>query len=203
LRRALAAIAGTAAGTALLVGLKAGPPGQLAASPAAAGAPAVPTPGPGGTAAGGPGGTAPPRSSTPAAPVPGASVPGSPATATPTGAANGTGSAGPRPQPTSAPTTAPAGGLRPGTFTGTVAPTDYGPVQVRIVVTGGRMADVTAVQLPTDEARSRQISGRAAPILRQEALNAQNANIDTVSGASYTSQGYRASLQAALDAARR
>jgi uncharacterized protein with FMN-binding domain len=93
--------------------------------------------------------------------------------------------------------------LRPGTFTGTVAPTDYGPVQVRIVVTGGRMADVTAVQLPTDEARSRQISGRAAPILRQEALNAQNANIDTVSGASYTSQGYRASLQAALDAARR
>jgi uncharacterized protein with FMN-binding domain len=81
--------------------------------------------------------------------------------------------------------------------------TEYGPVQVRIVVSGGRMTDVTAIQLPNHAARSVQISGRAAPILRQEALSAQNATIDTVSGATYTSQGYRGSLQAALDAAKR
>jgi uncharacterized protein with FMN-binding domain len=84
-----------------------------------------------------------------------------------------------------------------------VAQTEYGPVQVRVVVTGGRMTDVTAVQLPGGSTRSVQINGRAAPILRQEALSAQNATIDTVSGATYTSQGYRSSLQAALDAAKR
>jgi uncharacterized protein with FMN-binding domain len=81
--------------------------------------------------------------------------------------------------------------------------TEYGPVQVRIVVAGGRMTDATAVQLPDHAARSVQINGRAAPILRQEALSAQNATIDTVSGATYTSQGYRGSLQSALDAAKR
>jgi uncharacterized protein with FMN-binding domain len=75
----------------------------------------------------------------------------------------------------------------------------YGPVQVRINITGHHLDNVTALQLPSDRSRSRQISQSAAPRLRQEALNAQSANIDTVSGASYTSEGYRQSLQAALD----
>ncbi|MBV9039559.1 MAG: FMN-binding protein [Acidimicrobiia bacterium] len=61
------------------------------------------------------------------------------------------------------------------------------------------MTDVQALQLPSDYARSQQISDYAGPKLRQEALDAQSANIDTVSGATYTSDGYRQSLQSALD----
>jgi len=74
----------------------------------------------------------------------------------------------------------------------------YGAVQVRVTLQGRRIVDVVAVQLPADRARSRQISARAAPSLRREALAAQSASIDTVSGASYTSKAYAGSLQAAL-----
>ena len=65
---------------------------------------------------------------------------------------------------------------------------------------GGKVADVVALQLPTGR-RSGQISTYAAPILHEEALQAQSANIDTVSGATYTSDAYAQSLQAALDQA--
>jgi uncharacterized protein with FMN-binding domain len=118
------------------------------------------------------------------APVAATTAPLAPAPSGPTGAPRG-----------------PAGAA--GTFTGSVAQTEYGPVQVRIVMAGGRMTDATAVQLPKSSSRSNQLSGRAAPILRQEALSAQSASIDTVSGATFTSAGYRNSLQAALDAAKR
>jgi uncharacterized protein with FMN-binding domain len=74
-------------------------------------------------------------------------------------------------------------------------------VQVRITVSGGRISDITALQLPTDRRRSQQISQYAGPILRSEAIAAQSASIDTVSGATYTSQGYEQSLQSALDQA--
>ena len=60
-----------------------------------------------------------------------------------------------------------------------------------------------ALETPTDRSRSASISSQAAPILREEALQAQDANIDIVSGATYTSEGYAESLQAALDALRR
>jgi hypothetical protein len=83
--------------------------------------------------------------------------------------------------------------------------TRYGPVQVRVVViaSGGtdRIRSVTAVQLPSG-GHSGQISSYAGPQLAQEAIAAQSAKIDTVSGASYTSDGYRRSLQAALVAVR-
>ena len=78
--------------------------------------------------------------------------------------------------------------------------TRYGPVQVEIVVADGQLQDVVAIQLPTGR-RSGQISNAAAPILREEALQAQSASIDTVSGATYTSDAYAQSLQAALDQA--
>jgi uncharacterized protein with FMN-binding domain len=97
-----------------------------------------------------------------------------------------------------APGKAPAGGR---TVTGTTAATPYGPVQVRITVTGGRVADVAAVQLPQQDERSSQISAYAAPLLRQEALTAQSASIDGVSGATFTSAGYEASLRAAVKSA--
>lgn len=87
------------------------------------------------------------------------------------------------------------------TVDGPVVDTRYGSVQVEITVENGRLTDVVALQLPDDDRRSAQISTRAEPVLRSEALAAQSASIDGVSGATYTSDGYARSLQAALDAA--
>src|SRR6478736_3364791 len=83
---------------------------------------------------------------------------------------------------------------------GPVVDTRYGPVQVEVVVAGGKISDVVALQLPTGR-RSGQISQVAAPILHDEALQAQSAKIDLVSGATYTSDAYTQSLQAAIDTA--
>jgi uncharacterized protein with FMN-binding domain len=90
------------------------------------------------------------------------------------------------------------------TVAGSVAMTQYGPVQVKVKVTvrGGRIADVTAVQLPQSDGRSAQISSYAAPLLREQALSAESAQVDGVSGATYTSEGFRTSLAAALSKAR-
>jgi FMN-binding protein len=74
----------------------------------------------------------------------------------------------------------------------------YGTVQVKVTITGSRITDVTAMSLPHG-GRSGDISQFAAPQLRREALSAQSAHIDSVSGASYTSAGYAMSLQSALD----
>jgi uncharacterized protein with FMN-binding domain len=86
-------------------------------------------------------------------------------------------------------------------LTGPAVDTQYGPVQVRVTLQGGRIVDVAALQLPNDRSRSVEISNYAAPQLRDEVLRAQSAKIDVVSGATYTSQGYIQSLQAALDSA--
>lgn len=85
-----------------------------------------------------------------------------------------------------------------GTFTGTVINTLYGPVQVAVSEQGGHIADVKALQLPTEHAQSLFISERVAPLLREEALQAQSAEINIVSGATYTSEGFAQSLQAAI-----
>ncbi|MBW8704693.1 Na(+)-translocating NADH-quinone reductase subunit C [Streptomyces sp. MBT84] len=85
------------------------------------------------------------------------------------------------------------------TVTGDSAPTRYGPVQVRITVRNGKLTDVTAVTYPQENPRDQEINGYAVPQLRREALAAQSADIDVVSGATYTSQGYQQSLQSALD----
>lgn len=92
-------------------------------------------------------------------------------------------------------------GLTDGTFTGSATNTRYGPVQVQITVTGGKIVDVQAVEYPTDNSRDRQINERAIPQLVSETLNAQSADIHLVSGATYTSQGYLDSLQSAIDQA--
>ena len=75
---------------------------------------------------------------------------------------------------------------------------NYGTVQVKVSITGSRITDITPMSLPQG-GRSGDISTYAAPQLRREALSAQSAHIDTVSGASYTSAGYAMSLQSALD----
>ncbi|RPF32090.1 FMN-binding protein [Streptomyces sp. TLI_185] len=86
--------------------------------------------------------------------------------------------------------------------TGDTIQTRWGPVQVKITVKSGKLTDVTAVQYPTDNPKDQEINSYALPRLRSEALQAQSASIDTVSGATYTSDGYRQSLQSALDSAR-
>jgi uncharacterized protein with FMN-binding domain len=87
-----------------------------------------------------------------------------------------------------------------GTFTGPVAANPYGDVQVQITVKNGKITDVQALAMPTG-GHSGRISNYVAPILRSQALSAQSANINGVSGASYTSMAYAESLQGALDAA--
>ena len=123
-------------------------------------------------------------------------------------AANATPRAGAPTPRTATPTAtaAPAAGsggtaLANGTVTGPVVQTRFGPVQVQVTIAGGKISDVTALQLPSDRQRSAEISGIVGPMLRSEALAAQSAQIDLISGATYTSDAYAQSLQSALDQA--
>ncbi|MET9631137.1 FMN-binding protein [Lentzea sp. NPDC006480] len=90
-----------------------------------------------------------------------------------------------------------------GTVTGPAVDTRWGPVQVAITVDGGKITAVTVPRYPDGNRKDEQINARALPILVQETLDAQSADIDTVSGATVTSEGYLESLQAALDQAGR
>ena len=87
------------------------------------------------------------------------------------------------------------------TVTGGVAQTQWGPVQVELTVSAGTITDVSVVQYPNDNGRYAEINDYALPILIQETLDAQSADIDMVSGATVTSYGYLDSLQSALDQA--
>ena len=89
------------------------------------------------------------------------------------------------------------------TYDGAAAPTQYGNVQVRITVTGGKVTAAEAIDHPSSNGRDQQISSYAIPVLNQEAVAAGSANISMVSGATYTSGGYVQSLQSALDQAGR
>jgi uncharacterized protein with FMN-binding domain len=87
-------------------------------------------------------------------------------------------------------------------FTGRLVDTKYGPVQVQVQLSGGTIADVAVVVYPDGDRKSRSINAQALPQLRTEVLAAQQASVDTVSGATYTSTAYEQSLQSAIDAAR-
>ena len=106
---------------------------------------------------------------------------------------------GPGGQPVTSPGGSP--GSTDGTYTGQDVQTIFGDVQVQIVVSGGKVTDVRALQLPTDRERSAVISQYAGPMLSQEAIAAQSAQIDIISGATYTSEAYAQSLQSALQQA--
>jgi uncharacterized protein with FMN-binding domain len=99
--------------------------------------------------------------------------------------------------PPAAGSTPPSGGSEQ--VDGDVVSTQFGDIQVRLTESSGKIVDIQALQLPSDRRRSREISQFSAPILHDEALQAQSAQIDTVSGATYTSEAYRESLQSALD----
>jgi uncharacterized protein with FMN-binding domain len=88
-----------------------------------------------------------------------------------------------------------------GQLTGSAIQTPFGTVQVQVTLQNGQITDVQALQLPGDQRRSQQIGQYAAPQLRSEVLAAQSSQVDTISGATYTSQGYLQSLQSALDQA--
>lgn len=96
-------------------------------------------------------------------------------------------------------TTTPSAATASSTVTGDVASTQWGPVQVQLTVTDGKIAEVSVVQYPNGTRRDEEINSRALPILIQETLDAQNAQVDMVSGATVTSEGYLQSLQSALD----
>jgi uncharacterized protein with FMN-binding domain len=87
------------------------------------------------------------------------------------------------------------------TYTGGVADTQWGPVQVQITVQGGKVTASRAVQYPQNNDRDFMINSYALPILDQEVVQQQTASIDTVSGATVTSDGYLQSLQSAIDQA--
>jgi len=93
------------------------------------------------------------------------------------------------------------GALTPGetTITGKVGNTVYGPVQVQLVVKSGKIVKVAVLKQPANTIHDIQIGEFAFPRLISETLAAQSAKIDAVSGASYTSAGYIASLQSAVD----
>jgi uncharacterized protein with FMN-binding domain len=106
--------------------------------------------------------------------------------------------AAPAPAPSSAAPTAVAS-----TVTGSAVATRWGPVQVQVTVANKRITAVTVLQAPASNGRDQQINSYALPQLKAETLAAQSANIDMVSGATYTSTGYIGSLQSALDKAGR
>ncbi|MFF3449614.1 FMN-binding protein [Streptomyces sp. NPDC002667] len=87
------------------------------------------------------------------------------------------------------------------TVTGDTVQTRWGPVQVRITLKDGRITESAAVAYPSENPRDQEINSYAIPQLRRETLAAQSAQIDSVSGATYTSDGYKQSLQSALDSA--
>jgi uncharacterized protein with FMN-binding domain len=127
--------------------------------------------------------------------LPGASLPGTaPSTSAPSTSAPSRSRSAPS---TSAPST--SGATR--TIAGQAIQTQYGVVQVQVVVSGNKIKNVSFLQLTAYDPRSQEINSAAAPILLQQTLAAQSSQIDGVSGASYTSQGYVQSLQSALDQA--
>jgi uncharacterized protein with FMN-binding domain len=85
------------------------------------------------------------------------------------------------------------------TIVGAAVQNRYGSVQVSVTFTGTQITDVQTLQSPNRERESQQISQRSTPVLAQEVLAAQSAQIDTVSGATYTSQSYVQSVQSAID----
>ena len=88
-----------------------------------------------------------------------------------------------------------------GTYTGETVDVGFGPVQVQAVVSGGKLTAVNFLQMPSDQHHSQEIAAQAEPILKSEALAAQSASIDTVSGATQDSDGFVKSLTAALSQA--
>jgi uncharacterized protein with FMN-binding domain len=88
-----------------------------------------------------------------------------------------------------------------GVYSGDPETSQFSTIQVKITVSGGRISDITLIQDLDDDEHSAEVDAYATPILRSEALSAQSANVDVVSGATFTSESYTQSLQSAIDRA--
>lgn len=93
------------------------------------------------------------------------------------------------------------GRFKNGVYTGSVADAYYGNIQVKATVSGGKIIDVQFLDYPHDRRTSEMINQQAMPDLKTEAITAQSANVDIVSGATATSQAFQQSLQSALSQA--
>lgn len=113
-------------------------------------------------------------------------------------AGNGAASTGTTSTTSSSPSTTT---YKDGTYTGTSQDAYWGNVQVAVTVSGGKMTDVKFLQYPNSHQTSVYINQQAMPYLQQEAIQAQSSNVQTVSGATYTSQAFQQSLQSALSQA--
>lgn len=105
------------------------------------------------------------------------------------------------PTPTSTSTTS-STSYKDGTYAGPVTDAFYGPMQVSVVIAGGKITDVTFLQYPNEPGHTSEVSSTALPVLKSEAIAAQSAQVDMVSGASQTSEAFQQSLQSALAQAR-
>lgn len=108
----------------------------------------------------------------------------------------------PKPTRTPTPTPKPSGQYKDGTYTGSVADAFYGNIQVRAHIQNGRLTAVDILQYPNDRGNSIEINQQALPYLQREAIATQSAQVNTVSGASDSSQAFRESLAAALNQAK-
>jgi len=123
-------------------------------------------------------------------------------TAAPTATSgSGSGSASGSTSGSTTATTTASGTVHDGTFVGNAVTSQFSTIQVQVTVSGGKITDITLVQDADNEQHSAEVDAYAIPTLRSEALSAQSANIDAVSGATFTSQSYTQSLQSALDKA--
>ena len=113
-------------------------------------------------------------------------------------------------QPTAVPTRVPAsptaattgkGALHDGTWTSDAIQTNWGPIQVEMVVENGRITDVASIQYPQSRSRSLQISRYALPIYAEQVVSMQNARVNSVSGATQTARGFQQAVQAAIQKA--
>jgi uncharacterized protein with FMN-binding domain len=110
----------------------------------------------------------------------------------------------PLPSPTAHPLANPLarGSYKDGEFVGTVADAYFGPLQVKAVIENGKLTDVQFLDYPKSRRTSQRINDRAMPVLKTEAVRAQNAQVDVVSGATLTSKAFMQSLQVALNKAK-
>ena len=94
-----------------------------------------------------------------------------------------------------------SGKYKNGVYAGSIEDAYFGNVQVQATVSNGKISDISFLQYPNENSTSKQINSQAMPTLKSEALKAQSAQVDGVSGASYTSQAFQNSLDAALQKA--
>ena len=177
MRRVITAVSATVAGLVLLLGFKT----QSANHPLAT--PAVNTPSSSSSSSSSSSGSS--------------SATGSSGSGSGSGSSGATPSAGATPSTGSTGSTGSTSGTK--TVTGNAVDTRYGPVQVKITVTNGKITSAEAIDYPQNSPRDQEINSWAIPQLQQETIAASSANIDMLSGATYTSDGYIQSLQSALD----